>query len=167
MQLFHTLIDSPLGCIQLRGSAADLTGLFFADDGKLPPLSTESIADSTRFESVTTELAEYFAGNRQQFTVPLRPAGTKFQRRVWAELAKIGYGVTVSYGEVARRIGQPDAFRAVGSANGSNPISILIPCHRVIGASGALVGYGAGVDRKRALLELEGAIDRPPLRLEM
>lgn len=165
--MLHTLIDSPLGAIQLRGDVTHLSGLYFADAGRLPPLRSESLEDSVRFESVANQLAEYFAGTRQHFTTPLALVGTKFQRRVWAELATIGYGETLSYAEVARRIGLPDAFRAVGSAIGSNPISIVVPCHRVIGAAGDLVGYGSGIHRKRALLELEGAIPRPPLRLEL
>jgi methylated-DNA-[protein]-cysteine S-methyltransferase len=100
-------------------------------------------------------LEEYFAGTRRKFSVTLDPAGTPFQHRVWAALCEIPYGTTISYGELARRIGQPQASRAVGMANGRNPISIIVPCHRVIGANGTLTGYGGGLERKRFLLALE------------
>ena len=101
------------------------------------------------------QLAEYFAGSRQDFDLPLRPQGTAFQQTVWQALLDIPYGTTESYGELARRIGQPTASRAVGLANGRNPISIVIPCHRVVGANGSLTGYGGGIERKRTLLDLE------------
>lgn len=104
------------------------------------------------------ELAEYFAGTRRAFTVPLAPCGTAFQRKVWAALQDIPYGETRSYKQIAEAVGQPKAFRAVGMANNRNPIAILIPCHRVIGSNGALVGYGGGLDIKTRLLRLEGAM---------
>lgn len=103
------------------------------------------------------QLAEYFAGRRTAFDVPLAPEGTAFQLRVWAELRRIPYGQTISYGELARRVGQPRAARAVGAANGANPIPIIVPCHRVIGASGKLTGFGGGLDVKAQLLALESA----------
>ena len=106
------------------------------------------------------ELDAYFQGRRRTFAVPLAPAGTPFQQRVWAELREIPFGATASYGEIAARIGNPRACRAVGMANHRNPIAILIPCHRVVGRSGSLVGYAGGLDIKRALLELEGAAQR-------
>ena len=109
-------------------------------------------------ESLRTQLAEYFAGQRREFELSLDPQGTEFQRRVWTELQRIPYGTTISYGELARRLGDPKAVRAVGRANGLNPIWIVIPCHRVVGADGSLTGYGAGIEVKRRLLELEGAI---------
>ena len=111
--------------------------------------------DAGVFREARCQLAEYFEGRRREFTVPLNPSGTEFQLRVWGELRRIPYGQTISYGELARRIGQPTAARAVGLANGANPIAILIPCHRVIGASGALTGFGGGIDVKRKLLALE------------
>jgi methylated-DNA-[protein]-cysteine S-methyltransferase len=104
---------------------------------------------------VREQLAEYFAGERREFDVPMQLAGTAFQRRVWEELVRIPYGTTITYAELARRVGRPTAVRAVGAANGRNPISILVPCHRVIGADGKLTGYGGGVERKQWLLELE------------
>ena len=101
------------------------------------------------------QLEEYFAGERTTFDVPLAPEGAPFEREVWRALEEIPYGETVSYGEIARRVGQPTAARAVGTANGRNPIAVIVPCHRVIGANGSLTGYGGGLERKRLLLELE------------
>jgi methylated-DNA-[protein]-cysteine S-methyltransferase len=111
--------------------------------------------------AVAGELAEYFAGRRRDFTLAVDPPGTPFQRQVWGELARIPYGATLSYGELARRVGRPSASRAVGAANGANPIPIVLPCHRVIGSNGALTGYGGGLPIKRALLALEGALAEP------
>lgn len=112
---------------------------------------------SEPFEAAITQLREYFAGRRRGFDLPLAPAGTDFQRRVWRALTTIAYGETISYGELARRIGNPRASRAVGLANGANPLPIIVPCHRVIGASGALTGFGGGLPIKRTLLALEKA----------
>jgi methylated-DNA-[protein]-cysteine S-methyltransferase len=112
-------------------------------------------ADRGTFADVRRQLAEYFGGDRITFDVPLAAAGTPFQRAVWRGLRGIPYGETISYGELARRIGRPSAVRAVGLANGRNPISVIVPCHRVIGADGTLTGYGGGIERKRLLLELE------------
>lgn len=137
--------------------ASDASGS--SDSSSAPnhaPRAAVAILHQTR-----TQLAEYFAGTRQTFDVPLDPVGTPFQQRVWLALREIPYGVTISYGTLANRIGNPRAVRAVGLANGRNPISIIVPCHRVIGASGQLTGYGGGLDRKRYLLELERAINPP------
>ena len=109
------------------------------------------------FEDVVEQLEEYFARKRTMFTVPIAPMGTTFQQRVWTELTTIPYGETRSYGQLAEAIGNRSAMRAVGAANGRNPISIIVPCHRVIGSNGTLVGYGGGLERKRFLLGLEGA----------
>lgn len=109
-------------------------------------------------DALSAQFVEYFAGERREFELQLAPRGTEFQRRVWTELQRIPYGATISYGELARRLGDPKAVRAVGRANGANPIWIVIPCHRVIGADGSLTGYGGGIEVKRKLLELEGAI---------
>jgi len=113
-------------------------------------------------DQLEAELGEYFAGERRAFGVPLVLPGTAFQRGVWDELLRIGYGETISYGELARRVGSPEGQRAVGAANGRNRVAIVVPCHRVIDASGRLHGYGGGLERKRKLLELEGAIAREP-----
>src|SRR5205807_5632410 len=119
------------------------------------PLEPGWRADRGAFADVSRQLAEYFAGDRTAFNVPLAAGGTPFQRAVWEGLQDIPYGETVSYGELARRIGRPSAVRAVGLANGRNPIAVIVPCHRVIGADGTLTGYGGGIERKRLLLELE------------
>jgi methylated-DNA-[protein]-cysteine S-methyltransferase len=119
--------------------------------------------DDGAFPDVVEQLSAYFAGALTDFDVELRLEGTAFQRRVWSALTEIPYGETMSYGEVAERIGKPAAFRAVGLANGRNPIAIIVPCHRVIGSSGALVGYGGGLDRKRLLLDLERSHTEPRL----
>lgn len=124
------------------------------------PVRSES---SAILERAAEQLGEYFAGQRTTFDLPLEPDGTAFERSVWEELTRIPYGQTISYGQLAHRLGNPKAVRAVGRANGQNPISIIIPCHRVIGASGQLVGYGGGLDRKRFLLDLE----QEPSRLKL
>jgi methylated-DNA-[protein]-cysteine S-methyltransferase len=116
--------------------------------------------DAAPFPLLRRQLAEYFAGQRTAFELPLAPAGTPFQRNVWDALLAIPYGETRSYGELAAAVGKPGAARAVGRANHDNPIGVVIPCHRVIGAAGSLTGYAGGVDRKRYLLELEGALPR-------
>jgi methylated-DNA-[protein]-cysteine S-methyltransferase len=116
--------------------------------------------DDGPFVAVCEQLTEYFAGKLQEFDVRLAPEGTEFQKRVWHELCRIPYGTSISYGELARRIGQPAASRAVGRANGQNPISIIVPCHRVIGADGTLTGYGGGIERKQWLLDHEAANSR-------
>ena len=112
---------------------------------------------------VARQLRAYFAGELREFRVPLDPAGTEFQKRVWSELLKIPYGETRSYGQIAAAIGSPGSVRAVGAANGANPIAIIVPCHRVIGSSGSLVGYGGGLDLKKRLLGLEAKSSSPGL----
>lgn len=149
-----TVIDSPLGELRLVGGPEGLSAIDFSpfrDD--LP--GTPDHSDPLLVQAAA-ELAEYFAGQRSEFTVPLAPHGTEFQLRVWRELQRIDYGMTASYGELASRLGLPvGAARAVGAANGRNPLPIVIPCHRVIGADGSLTGYAGGTERKRILLELE------------
>ena len=152
----HALLESPVGKLTLVKTNGVLSGLYLG-----MPIQAASVAFGSRatsgFEDVAEQLREYFAGSRSGFTVPIAPVGTPFQRRVWAELLKIPYGETRSYGQLAEAIGNRSAMRAVGAANGRNPISIIVPCHRVIGSNGTLIGYGGGLDRKRFLLELEGA----------
>jgi methylated-DNA-[protein]-cysteine S-methyltransferase len=157
---YFTEMESPLGTITLRGTERGLTGIFMQDHRHAPEELQRRgwQRDDDRFADVRAQLAEYFAGKRKIFTVEIdREAmgGTDFQRRVWVGLEAIPYGVTISYGELARRIEQPAAVRAVGLANGRNPLSIIVPCHRVIGANGKLTGYGGGMERKQWLLELE------------
>ena len=144
----QTTIDSPVGPLAVT----------VADDGAVTRIDFGAGARSVdpRFDAVKTQLAEYFAGERTTFDLPLRPGrGTAFERSVWAELLRIPYGETASYGEIAARVGRPGKARAVGRANGRNPIAIVCPCHRVIGSDGSLVGYGGGLDKKRTLLDLE------------
>ena len=151
----HTVIDSPVGPLTLVAVNGVLAGLYMTEQRHLPDRARFGEPDPAPFGDVITQLTEYFAGRRRQFDLPLHMEGTDFQRRVWAELREIPYGETISYGELARRIGQPGAARAVGLANGRNPISIIVPCHRVIGAGGGLTGYGGGLERKQLLLALE------------
>jgi len=154
-------LDSPLGPLFAEvDDEGRLVRLDFAGRG---PALNEAAADdagaagSARLAAVAAELGEYFAGGRRSFSLRLAPRGTEFQRRVWQELCRIPYGTTISYRELATRLGNPAATRAVARANATNPIAIVVPCHRVIGADGTLTGYGGGLDRKQRLLELEGA----------
>jgi methylated-DNA-[protein]-cysteine S-methyltransferase len=153
--MITAVYDSPVGWLTLHSNGAALTGLEF-EDPKYPldpaPRGDDRILDATR-----RQLDQYFAAKRKAFDVPLAPKGTPFQQRVWLALQRIPYGVTCSYGALAAAIGQPNASRAVGLANGKNPIAIIVPCHRVIGADGSLTGYGGGMERKRFLLGLETA----------
>lgn len=159
----QTLIDSPVGPMLLSADDAGLHEIRFCDPDAPPPTVT---ANGGGGEAVLAEterqLRAYFAGESESFDLPLAPAGTPFQLAVWRALRDIPFGRTESYGELARRIGRPRAVRAVGAANGANPLPIVVPCHRVIGADGSLTGYGGGLDVKRALLELEGAGTEPP-----
>lgn len=150
--MFFTHFDSPIGPLLLAGDGVGLCRLSIRDTTP----EWDWVAEPHRFIEVCQQLAAYFAGQLRDFSLPLVPRGTPFQQRVWAELGKIPYGETISYGELARRIGQPTAARAVGMANHHNPLPIVIPCHRVIGTSGKLVGYGGGLDVQQALLEREG-----------
>jgi methylated-DNA-[protein]-cysteine S-methyltransferase len=151
-------VSSPLGDLVLTGDGQSLDGLRLPDSDCRPALPANGHRrDDRAFAEVRTQLTEYFDGTRTTFDLPLNPKGTAFQLLVWDALCRIPYAGTVSYGEVAAAIGRPDAARAVGLANGRNPIAIIVPCHRVIGADGRLVGYGGGIDRKRYLLDLEAA----------
>jgi|SRR4051794_12865441 len=149
-----TIIESPVGELSLASDGEALTALHFGravEAGGTPDALLEAACD---------QLEAYFAGERTSFDLPLRLDGTAFQREVWAALCGIPYAETIDYGELARRVGRPGAARAVGLANGRNPVAIVVPCHRVIGASGTLTGYGGGLERKRALLELEARTAR-------
>lgn len=150
----YRIVDSPIGPLTLAGEGRVLTNLAMAEQTHEPERA-EWIRDDTEFGDVAEQLKAYFAGQLQQFDVHLELSGTPFQRAVWDALRRIPYGQTQSYGEIARAIGSPNASRAVGLANGRNPIAIIVPCHRVIGANGSLTGFGGGLDRKSALLELE------------
>jgi methylated-DNA-[protein]-cysteine S-methyltransferase len=154
----HTTVASPIGRLLLTGEGDWLTGLWMQDAGRARVPGAGWREDPVAFGAVREQLEQYFAGERTAFDVPLRMAGTDFQRRVWSALREIPYGQTWSYGDLARHIGAPDAVRAVGAANGRNPISVIVPCHRVIGADGSLTGFGGGLERKRLLLELESPV---------
>ena len=155
---WETVLDTPLGPLRLAGKAQGLTVVGFAEGEPPARQQLDCHEDSGLIAEAKQQLREYFDGQRQRFTLPVAPAGTPFQQRVWQELQKIPWGTTTTYGEIARRIGQPTAVRAVGSANGRNPVAIVIPCHRVIGSDGNLTGYAGGIATKRRLLQLEGAL---------
>ena len=150
----YRYLDTPVGRLLLAREGRELRLINF-QRGPRPRLDPRWRESTDAFEDVVSQLTEYFAGERQRFELPLAPEGTPFQQRVWRELQAIPYGVTISYGQLAARIGQPTASRAVGLANGSNPLAIVIPCHRVIGANGTLTGYGGGLPIKERLLALE------------
>ncbi len=159
----YRTVDSPIGRLTVAGQGDALTNLVIADAAHPPAERSRWVEDKEAFPDVVAQLSAYFAGKRTVFEVVLRPAGTSFQRRVWAALCEIPYGETRSYGDIAARIGQRGAARAVGLANARNPIAVIVPCHRVIGADGSLTGYAGGLDAKRALLDLEQA-RQPPSR---
>ena len=150
-----TTVDSPIGPLTLMARDGRLTHLVMVDQAHAVATPPGSRREDGFFTGVTAQLAEYFAGDRTAFDVPMTLEGTEFQRSVWAQLCAIPYGETISYGELARRVGNPKASRAVGLANGRNPVAVIVPCHRVIAADGSLGGYGGGTDRKVHLLELE------------
>jgi methylated-DNA-[protein]-cysteine S-methyltransferase len=151
----YRFVESPIGRLLLAGDEEGVRLLLFTRGRSAVKPEPHWEPDGTTLAPVERELSAYFAGKLRRFTATTAPDGTDFQRRVWAALLEIPYGKTVSYGDIARRIGNVQAVRAVGLANGSNPISIIIPCHRVIGSNGSLTGYGGGLPIKQALLELE------------
>jgi methylated-DNA-[protein]-cysteine S-methyltransferase len=154
--MYYCYLQSPIGPLLIAGDESAIHSILFPKNGKTQPpergwteLQRGPVAETVR------QLREYFEGYRKEFDLPLAPEGTEFQRAVWQRLREIPYGQTISYGELARRVGNPKASRAVGAANGANPIPIVIPCHRVIGANGTLTGFGGGLPVKQALLALE------------
>lgn len=157
MTVFYCTIESPIGPLTLTSDGNSLTGLFMENHKGFSLHGSQwKFDDSVQpFPQAKRELAAYFAGKLKEFTVPLKASGTEFQQKVWRELQNIPFGEVISYAELARRIDNPKACRAVGLANGQNPISIIVPCHRVIGANGKLTGYGGGLPRKEILLNLE------------
>lgn len=161
---FYDEVDTPMGRLLLVATEEGLCEVDFASEGREIPESWQR--DAERIAPIAAQLKAYFNGEKQSFDIPLAPQGTEFQRKVWQELCKIPYGETISYGELARRIGNPKASRAVGAANGQNPVAIIIPCHRVIGSNGRLTGYAGGLDRKAFLLKHERNHDSRPLVLE-
>jgi methylated-DNA-[protein]-cysteine S-methyltransferase len=155
----HAVVDSPIGPLTIVAADGALVGLSMTEQRHAPepgwfgePVDAE---DSKPLADTARQLRQYFDGERTEFDLPLAMEGTQFQQRVWAALLKIQFGETLSYGQLADRIGQPSASRAVGLANGRNPISIIVPCHRVVGSNGSLTGFGGGIERKRYLLSHE------------
>ena len=159
----HTVIDSPIGPLTLVSVDGVLSGIYMVEHRHQPDPATFGERDTADFDEAITQLTEYFDGRRTEFTVPLAARGTPFQQRVWDALRTIPYGETWTYGQLADSLGTPTAVRAVAAANGRNPISIIVPCHRVIGSNGNLTGYAGGLERKRFLLEREA--ERAGLRL--
>lgn len=161
MSVFYRHIDSPVGSLLMAG---DDTGVQLIEFHTPRHPFTRSDdwreGDNDVLQRLQTQLEEYFSSKRRGFDLPLSPQGTDFQREVWYELANIPYGDTISYADLALRIGRPTATRAVGAANGRNPVPIVLPCHRVIGADGSLTGFGGGLPTKQFLLQLEGALPR-------
>lgn len=157
----YTIVDSPIGDLLLVGDGHALTGLFMLPG---PAIGADWRKDPGLFAETEQQLRAYFAGELHAFDVPLAPHGTEFQREVWRALTSIPYGTTTTYGKIAADVGRPAASRAVGMANGRNPISIIVPCHRVIGSNGTLTGYGGGLHRKEFLLSMERG--RQPARVE-
>ncbi len=152
--MIYTYVDTPIGSILVAGDGAAIVETCFAGAKPKPDWTR----DDDAFRDASGQLTAYFAGELQAFDLPLAPRGTDFQQSVWSALLRIPYGETTTYSTIAERIGRPAAVRAVGAANGANPIPIVIPCHRVIGASGSLTGFGGGLDVKRQLLALEARV---------
>ena len=162
--IHYRTVDSPIGALALAGRGRALTNLRMLNQTYEPDRS-DWVRDYRAFPDAVDQLEAYFAGKRTDFDVELNLVGSEFQRRVWQALLTIPYGETRSYGQVAEQIGVAGAARAVGLANGHNPIAIIVPCHRVIGANGSLTGYGGGLDRKRSLLEMEKTVKSGNLTL--
>jgi len=153
--LRYTWIESPIGRIMLSGDERGLSRVQLDTDVRGVTPDDGAIEDATLFSDAVEQLRAYFVGELEQFTLKLNPQGTPFQQRAWLELRKILYGQTITYGEQARRLGDPKACRAVGAANGKNPLGIIVPCHRVIGSTGKLTGFAGGLDAKAWLLQHE------------
>ena len=151
----HTVIDSPYGPLTLVATDGTLSGLYMTDQRHRPAQETFGVRDDRPFGAAVDQLEAYFKGELKEFTVELHLDGTPFQRSVWQQLVRIPYGETRTYGELADALGNPGASRAVGLANGKNPIGIVVPCHRVVGSDGSLTGYGGGLERKQRLLDFE------------
>ncbi|WP_062229474.1 methylated-DNA--[protein]-cysteine S-methyltransferase [Aureimonas frigidaquae] len=155
--MLYTYLQTPIGALLLAGDGHALSRISFPTGSRMMAPGPDWQRDDAAFILARQELTDYFNGKLRAFTVPLAPAGTPFQIQVWTALRAIPYGETITYGTLARRIGRPTASRAVGAANGANPLPIILPCHRVIGGTGALTGFGGGLPTKTWLLTLEGA----------
>jgi methylated-DNA-[protein]-cysteine S-methyltransferase len=157
MSTTHTIMPSPLGDLVLVADGATLSGVYFPGHWTRPDPATFGVRSQRRLERVEQQLAEYLAGERTSFDLPTSAPGTPFQRQVWEIIDRIPYGQTTTYGEIASELGSTTLARKVGNAVGHNPLSVIVPCHRVVGKDGKLTGYAGGLQRKRFLLELEGA----------
>jgi methylated-DNA-[protein]-cysteine S-methyltransferase len=157
MAATHTAIDSPLGELTIVAEHGHLIGLYFPHHWYMPERETLGRYTGTGFEEVQRQLGEYFAGRRQVFDLPLDPHGDELQHRVWNLVRQVPYGQTSTYGDLARELGDGTSAQAVGAAVGCNPLSVVVPCHRIVGSNGKLTGYAGGLRRKRALLDLEEA----------
>lgn len=158
MQTYFSILESPIGALLVTSNGTAITRVYMQNHKHAEPQQPDWQRDDAQFTQTQAQFAAYFAGELASFDLPLAPAGTDFQQQVWQALRSIPFGQTSSYGELAASLGKPKASRAVGMANGRNPISIIVPCHRVIGADGSLTGYGGGIERKRWLLGHEGAL---------
>ena len=157
----YARLMTPLGTLIATAAGGALTGLYYEGGRHAPPVAREWKEDpaAAPIAACARQLAEYLEGQRQCFELPLAPEGSEFQRRVWIEIARIPFGETITYAELAARAGAPGSARAAGAATGRNPLSIIVPCHRVVGSDGSLTGYAGGLGRKTKLLELEGALE--------
>ncbi len=162
--MYYSHMDSPIGQLLLAGDETGLTLISFPDGSRARQAEPDWERRDSPFDAAKRQLDDYFRGRLTEFDLALAPRGTAFQLKVWRTLQKIPYGETTTYGTLARRIGRPRASRAVGAANGANPLPIVIPCHRVIGSTGKLTGFGGGLPTKAALLKLEGAL---PVTLDL
>lgn len=158
--MYYRWLESPVGDLLLTSDGRSLTGLYLKGQKHFPAIAADwkESLEAVPFTQVTQQLLEYFNNRRQQFDLPLSPSGTEFQKQVWQQLYDIPFGETISYGFIAKALGRPSASRAVGAANGRNPISIIVPCHRVVASNGRLTGYAGGVERKQWLLQHERAM---------
>jgi len=154
----YTRFATPLGTMIATAVGGAVTGIYFEGQKHMPDISRAAREDAKAapFAECARQLGEYIEGARRTFELPLAPEGTEFQRRVWIEIARVPYGETITYGELAARAGAPGAARAAGAATGRNPLSVVVPCHRIVGTDGSLTGYAGGIERKTRLLELEG-----------
>jgi len=156
----YARLVTPLGTLLATATGGALTGLYFEGRPHAPMIGADWVEDAAAapFAECATQLREYFDGVRKTFDLPLTPNGSPFQQRVWIEIARVPYGATITYSELARRAGAPGSARAAGTATGRNPLSIVVPCHRIVGSDGSLTGYAGGVDRKARLLDIEHAL---------
>jgi methylated-DNA-[protein]-cysteine S-methyltransferase len=161
MATTHTIIETPIGELTLVAEDGALSGVYFPGHWTRPDPATFGERSDSGFEEVERQLAEYLGGERTSFDLPTAAAGDEFQRRVWELIDRIPYGQTTTYGEIARELGNPTLARRVGGAVAHNPLSVIVPCHRVVGKDGTLTGYAGGLRRKQFLLTLEGALEAP------